>query len=98
MAERSADWIEQARRDLAHARHSAGGGFYEWACFGAQQAAEKAVKAIFQKAGAEAWGHSVDALLAAFAQTRPVPDDVARVAKELDKAYITTRYPDALLN
>ena len=31
---------------------------YEWACFAAQQAAEKVIKAVFQKLGGEAWGHS----------------------------------------
>ncbi len=40
-------------------------GDYEWACFAAQQGAEKAVKAVFQKIGAEAWGHSVTVLLEA---------------------------------
>lgn len=60
--ERSADWMEQARGDLEHARFDVQGGFYEWARFSAQQAAGKAVKAIFQKLGREAWGHSVAGL------------------------------------
>jgi HEPN domain-containing protein len=47
--ERSADWMEQARGDLEHAAHDLIGGFFDWACFSAQQAAEKAVKAVFQK-------------------------------------------------
>ncbi|MDQ7850022.1 MAG: HEPN domain-containing protein [Armatimonadota bacterium] len=45
MAERSRDWVEQARRDLESARLQAEGGFFEWACFVSQQAAEKAVRA-----------------------------------------------------
>lgn len=49
--ERSADWMEQARGDLEHARFDVQGRFYEWACFSAQQAAGKAVKAVFQKLG-----------------------------------------------
>ncbi|MCD6312337.1 MAG: HEPN domain-containing protein [Thaumarchaeota archaeon] len=57
--ERSRDWIKQARRDLEAAEHQLAGEFYEWACFLAQQAAEKAVKAFFQKLGAEAFSHSV---------------------------------------
>ncbi len=31
--ERSADWLDQARRDLAHARNDLQQGFYDRACF-----------------------------------------------------------------
>ncbi len=93
--ERSADWLDQAQGDLAHARQDLETGFYDWACFSAQQAAEKAVKAVFQKRGAEAWGHSVADLLDALAETQAVPEDIADEALELDKAYIPTRSPDA---
>lgn len=71
--ERSRDWLDQAEGDLQHAQSDAEHGFYEWACFSAQQAAEKAVKAVFQKMGAEAWGHSVADLLEELSQTHPVP-------------------------
>ncbi len=60
--ERSKDWIEEAEGDLRHAENDLNSGFYNWACFSAQQSAEKAVKAIFQKMHAEAWGHSVSDL------------------------------------
>lgn len=36
---------------------------FEWACFASHQAAEKALRALYQAAGEEAWGHSVFALL-----------------------------------
>jgi HEPN domain-containing protein len=93
--ERSADWMDQAQGDLAHARHDLEGGFYDWACFSAQQAAEKAVKAVFQKLGAEAWGHSVADLLEELNRSQTVPDELKDIALELDKAYIPTRYPNA---
>jgi HEPN domain-containing protein len=93
--ERSADWMDQAQGDLAHARHDLEGGFYDWACFSAQQAAEKAVKAVFQKLGAEAWGHSVADLLEELNRSQTVPDELKDMALELDKAYIPTRYPNA---
>jgi HEPN domain-containing protein len=48
MPERSGDWMAQAERDLEQAEWSLKGGFYEWVCFTCQQAAEKAVKAVFQ--------------------------------------------------
>ncbi len=93
--ERSQDWLDQATGDLEHARSDLERGFYEWACFSAQQAAEKAVKAVFQKMGAEAWGHSVADLLQELGKHRPVGPALVDGALELDKAYIPTRYPNA---
>ncbi len=93
--ERSADWMDQARGDLEHARHDAATSFYDWACFSAQQAAEKAVKAVFQKMGAEAWGHSVSDLLEELARSREVSEELIDAALELDKVYIPARYPNA---
>ncbi len=93
--ERSRDWLDDAQGDLAHARSDLAGGFYNWACFSAQQAAEKAVKAVFQRLGAEAWGHSVADLLAKLQEQKNVPQNLVDRALELDKAYIPTRYPNA---
>jgi len=93
--ERSRDWLDQAEGDLEHARSDAERGFYEWSCFSSQQAAEKALKAVFQRWGAEAWGHSVADLLAELSRQTPVPEDLHGAALELDKAYIPTRYPNA---
>jgi HEPN domain-containing protein len=93
--ERSKDWLDEAIGDLEHARRDEEGGFYNWACFSAQQAAEKAVKAVFQKMGAEAWGHSVADLLKELAMKHSVPEELWDASLELDKAYIPTRYPNA---
>lgn len=93
--ERSRDWVYQAEGDLEHAESDLERGFYEWASFSAQQAAEKAVKAVFQKMGAEAWGHSVADLLMELAERHPVPEELIQGALELDKAYIPARYPNA---
>ncbi len=93
--ERSRDWMNQALSDIEHAKSDVERGFYEWACFSAQQAAEKAVKAVFQKMGAEAWGHSVVDLLRELSSIHPVPQQLMDGAMELDKAYIPTRYPNA---
>ncbi len=93
--ERSRDWMNQAEGDLLHARNDVAGGYYEWACFSAQQAAEKAVKAVFQRMGAEAWGHSVADLLQELAERHAVSERLRDAALELDKAYIPTRYPNA---
>ena len=93
--ERSKDWLDEAQGDLDHARNDVQGGFYNWACFSAQQAAEKAVKAAFQRMGAEAWGHSVADLLKELAKKHAIPEGLSDEALELDKAYIPTRYPNA---
>jgi HEPN domain-containing protein len=94
LVERSIDWLNQANRDIRQAEASLRDEFYEWACFAAQQAAEKAVKALIQSLAGEAWGHSVTALIDA------LPDDIRPSklrdkALELDQAYIPSRYPNA---
>ena len=93
--ERSKDWIDEAEGDLEHAKSDIVGGYYNWACFSAQQSAEKAVKAVFQKMGAEAWGHSVADLIEELSKRREVPEKLISRALELNKAYIPTRYPNA---
>jgi HEPN domain-containing protein len=93
--DRSADWMEQARGDLAHARNDLSGAFYDWACFSAQQAAEKAAKAVLHRRGAEAWGHSVADLLEEVRNAHGLPAGLLDSALELDKSYISARYPDA---
>lgn len=87
--------MDQARGDLEHARADLKGGYWDWACFSAQQSAEKAVKAVFQRTGAEAWGHSVADLLDELATTHAVSTSMRDAALELDKAYIPSRYPNA---
>jgi Uncharacterized conserved protein related to C-terminal domain of eukaryotic chaperone, SACSIN len=60
---RARDWFRQSLRDLELAERIMDAGYYEWACFVAQQAAEKAVKALYQHLGMEVWGHSVSRML-----------------------------------
>ena len=95
MVERSIDWLKQAERDLENAKYELVGGYYEWTCFLSQQAAEKAVKAIFQKLGCEAFGYAVAGLLQRLPKEYKPSKDLIDKAKELDKAYIPTRYPNA---
>jgi HEPN domain-containing protein len=95
MAERSRDWMDQARRDLESAQWQAQGGYYEWACFVAQQAAEKAIKAVYQRRGGDAWGHALADLLSGLAERVAVPAEIVECARLLDRFYIPTRYPNA---
>lgn len=95
MPERSKDWINQAKRDLHTAEGLLNQGSFEWSCFVAQQAAEKAVKAIVQKLNAVAWGHSVSDLLSILAKRVEVDKGLLDCARALDKYYIPTRYPSS---
>jgi HEPN domain-containing protein len=94
MVERSKDWLAQADRDIRQAKASLRDGFYEWACFAAQQAAEKALKGLIQSRGGESWGHSVASLLDALPKNLR-PENLRDKASELDQAYIPSRYPNA---
>ena len=95
MASRHSDWFRQGERDLAHARRSLEQQDYEWSCFAAQQGAEKALKAVFQWAGGASWGHSVAALIESLPDEMQPAADLLDAAKELDKHYIPSRYPDS---
>lgn len=95
MPSRHADWFRQAEHDLEHARHALEDADFEWACFAAHQAAEKAIKALFQRLGAEAKGHSVHALLAHLPAAQSPGEALTVMAVELDKHYIPSRYPNS---
>jgi len=90
---RGNDWFQQALRDLEQAESSAREGRHEWACFAAQQAAEKAVKAVHLSAGQDAWGHVVARLLIELPME--VPSGLVEKARVLDSFYIPTRYANS---
>ncbi len=95
MGNRYADWLRQAEADLRHARHALEDGDYEWSCFASQQAAEKAIKALFQKLGMEAWGHTLTVLIGNLPPQIQVPSELVDCTRVLDKHYIPTRYPNS---
>lgn len=90
MPNRAADWLAQAERDLEQARSSQAEGRHEWACFAAQQAAEKAVKALHLSLGQEAWGHVVARLLLELPGA--IGESLIEKGKVLDNFYVATRY------
>ncbi len=90
MTNRATDWLAQAERDLDQARSSQNEGRHEWACFAAQQSAEKAVKALHLSLKQEAWGHVVARLLREL--PLDVPEELIDKARILDNFYIPTRY------
>ncbi|MCX6359983.1 MAG: HEPN domain-containing protein [Armatimonadetes bacterium] len=68
------------------------------ACFQAQQAAEKAVKAAWVLLGEAPWGHSIQSLVRDFPAAPQAPDWSRWQARAalLDRFYIATRYPYGL--
>jgi HEPN domain-containing protein len=94
MAERSRDWLSQAKRDLESAKSQRKEGYYEWSTFISQQSAEKALKAVLQKLGGEAWGHVTSKLLTAIEEQSEMDSGLKNAALFLDKFYIPARYPN----
>lgn len=94
MPERHADWLAQARLDLDHARLAAGASHFEWAAFAAQQAAEKACKALHLSLGGDAWGHDLTRLIELLPPSHRAPADLIDRGKALDKHYLPARYPN----
>ena len=95
MPNRSRDWLNQALRDLEQAEDSRRAGRHEWACFAAQQAAEKGVKALHLSWRQEAWGHVIARLLRELPDTITVPEDLVEKGRVLDNLYIPSRYPNS---
>ena len=90
-------WLRQAEADLQAARDSARAGHFEWACFQAQQSAEKALKALlYQKGRTSAISHSIADLLEESTKYVGQLASLTEEAKYLDTFYLATRYPNAL--
>jgi HEPN domain-containing protein len=70
---RSKDWLSQAERDLEQAEWNLKGKFYQWSCFSAQQAAEKAVKGLCEELNVEGWGHAINKLFTRLQKVITVP-------------------------
>jgi HEPN domain-containing protein len=90
-------WLRQAEGDLQAARDSLQTAHHEWACFQAQQSAEKALKALlYQQGRTSIITHSVADLVLEASKSFA---DLARLESEarlLDTFYLSTRYPNAL--
>ncbi len=90
-------WLRQARDDLEAAQVLAEANRYAQACFWSQQAAEKALKALWFRLDLDPWGHSVTRLVRELPEeNRTAFSPLLDAALYLDKLYIPTRYPDAI--
>ncbi|HDN76005.1 MAG TPA: HEPN domain-containing protein [Acidilobales archaeon] len=85
----------QALRDIKASGDSLKDGNYEWSCFQAQQAAERALKALLYAHGRSAWGHSLVELLNYLRDVEEIKEDFYVLARELDRHYIPSRHPNA---
>ena len=89
------DWLARAEGDLALAKVPLPeGGFYEDLCFHAQQAAEKALKAVYQHHGKRfRYTHDLDELVTGLTKEGiAVPPEVLEAASLTPYAW-EARYP-----
>lgn len=90
-------WWRQAEDDLEAATALLNAGKHAQACFLAQQAGEKGIKALWKLLDLDPWGHSIGRLLKELpAPWRQELSELVSSGLALDKLYIPTRYPDAL--
>ena len=91
----AADWLARAKGDLAIAKAPLPqGAFYEDLCFHAQQAAEKALKAVYQHNGwVFRYTHDLDELISGMnRQGIDVPEEIVE-ADILTRFALESRYP-----
>ena len=89
------DWMDRARRDLALARAPLpDGALYEDLCYHAQQAAEKALKAIYRSRKSEfRYTHNIGELINGLATENMIVPEPVLEAIELTEFATQTRYP-----
>jgi HEPN domain-containing protein len=86
-------WLLQSESDLRSVADLIKNGHYSQACFNAQQAAEKALKALAFFRGADlVKSHS----LGTIAKDLKINGELTTFSMKLDIYYLTARYPDAL--
>ena len=93
-------WLTTAQDDLDSAVILRKNGKFAHSCFHAQQAGEKAVKALWYFADADPWGHSImkliDDLENVDLKLHERLKSLSRLGMVLDRFYIPTRYPNGL--
>ncbi len=90
-------WFTQAEEDLKAAKDSLKSGHYNWACFQAQQSAEKTLKFFLYSHGyTSIITHSIKELVRECKKIEKGFSEVESYARHLDMFYIPTRYPDGL--
>jgi len=85
--DRRLDWLNQADADLKAAKELYNNNIFNWSCFLSQQAAEKALKSLYEKLNIPVWGHDLN-----------IPKKIENACNVLNLYYISTRYPDAFVS
>lgn len=89
---RYADWLAQAEDDYLCAVDMLESGHYPQVCFLAQQGGEKAIKALaFFNGASIVKSHSILSIARALNEN----GELEKAARNLDRFYISARYPDA---
>lgn len=87
-------WLEFAEYDLKTAKWNLEGNLFTSTCYCAQQAAEKALKAlILTKGHIIPKVHSLDRLISELHKLQVETADIKKPTLRLDAFYISTRYP-----
>ncbi|MBN1841112.1 MAG: HEPN domain-containing protein [Deltaproteobacteria bacterium] len=93
-------WLRTAEDDLDSATILRRNEKFPHACFHAQQAGEKALKAVWYFADADPWGHSIKKLIEDLRYVDLMlyehVESLLRSGMLLDRFYIPTRYPNGL--
>ena len=90
-------WLRQAEQDLIDASYNKDGEKFNISCFLCQQASEKAIKAFLcLKEAEDVWGHSLIDLCEDAKIFDMFFDTIKSEARQLDKYYELTRYPEFL--
>lgn len=90
------EWMNRARSNLALAKNRIPEAYLEDLCFEAQQAAEKAIKAVLITRCIEfPYVHDLNRLLALLEEAGEIIPETIRKAESLTTYAITTRYPSA---
>lgn len=95
----AARWLHQSVYDLKAAHWNIQGGFYDTACFLAQQAGEKALKSLLYYLGARRtalFTHSLVEMIQEAGKKLEILQGLLEEARELDLHYIPSRYPNGL--
>ena len=88
------EWLNRARSNLALAKNRVPDAYLEDLCFEAQQAAEKAIKAVLLRLDIDyAYVHDLAYLLSLLEEAGVAVPDIVRKAEELTPYAVITRYP-----
>ena len=91
------EWLNRARSNLAQAKVDQPDVYFEDLCFNAQQAVEKAIKALLIKYGVEfPYVHDITELLTLIEEAgQQIPESIKQ-AERLTRFAVFTRYPSVV--